>query len=362
MNPSSRQRQYFTEALLAWYDPDQRPLPWKHIDDPYLIWLSEIILQQTRVEQGQAYYERFKEQYPTVKELAAAPEDDVLKLWEGLGYYSRARNLHATAKFIAQERDGVFPSTYEDILALKGVGPYTAAAIASFAYDLPHAVVDGNVFRVLARYADEVQAIDSTAGKKLFQQLAQDLLPTDQAALYNQAIMDLGATICTPKAPRCSDCPLQKNCQAFHHETVLERPVKAKRLKRRQRYFHYLILQAEDERVVQKRAAKDIWQGLYQFPLVEHSSAIETWAELTTHPDYPEWLQQVSGELIRQVGPQKQDLSHQRIIGTFWEIQLSQLPPELPVDLISVERKNLRKFAFPKIIDWYLSDKSLYLF
>ena len=360
MTVSSSQKSFFTQQLLDWYDPSARPLPWKHIQDPYLIWLSEIILQQTRVEQGRAYFERFKAQYPSVMELAAAPEDEVMKLWEGLGYYSRARNLHATAKRIAFDFEGHFPNTYDGILALKGVGPYTAAAIASFAFHIPKAVVDGNVYRVLARYADNTTPIDSTQGKRLFGELAQALLPADQAARYNQAIMDFGATLCTPKKPDCERCPLQNQCRSYQNGTVLERPVKAKKLKRRERHFNYLVVSIADKQLIEKRTAKDIWQNLYQYPLLESERSVEQWEDLTAHQHWPSWLE--SAQLQYKSGPQKQDLSHQRIIATFWEIELKNRPSELPDQFQAVEQKNLRKFAFPKIIDWYLSDNSLYLF
>ena len=217
-------------------------MPWKGEKNPYLIWLSEIILQQTRVEQGLPYYERFRENYPTVTDLANAPEDEVMKLWEGLGYYSRARNLHATAKMIDQEMDSIFPTTHAEILKLKGVGPYTAAAIASFAYNLPHAVVDGNVYRVLSRFFGIETPIDSTSGKKEFAQLAQDLIDKKQPGNYNQAIMDFGATHCMPKKPKCSQCLLRKNCKALLNNKVTSLPIKIKKIKKQTRYFNYLVI------------------------------------------------------------------------------------------------------------------------
>ncbi len=359
--PLDRQQQaFFTERLLDWYDPSDRPLPWKHISDPYLIWLSEIILQQTRVEQGRAYYDRFRTNYPTVLDLAKAPEDEVMKLWEGLGYYSRARNLMAAAKHIAFERDGQFPHTYEEILALKGVGPYTAAAIASFAFDLPKAVVDGNVFRLLARFTNDDTPIDSSGGKRRFNELAQALLPPHEAARYNQAIMDFGATICKPRQPLCDQCPLQTQCSARQAGRVLELPVKAKRIKRRTRYFQYLVCKQNHYCLIHKRSEKDIWQDLYEFPLLETAGELNSWAELSQHSHWPAWLHEATPS--RRVGPQKQDLSHQRIVATFWEFENTPWPQPLSNNFMAVELKNLRTFAFPKIIDWYLSDKTLYLF
>lgn len=356
-------KSYFTTELMAWYAPDQRPLPWKHINDPYRIWLSEIILQQTRAEQGLPYYEKFVAQYPTVEDLARASEDEIMKMWEGLGYYSRARNLHAAAKYVAFELAGVFPKTYTDILQLKGVGPYTAAAIASFAYNLPHAVVDGNVYRVLARFFDYPKASDTTAGKKHFAQLAQRLLDKEQAGRYNQAIMDFGATVCTPKLAKCENCPLAEKCQALENGTVYERPLKLKKLQRRTRYFNYLVIQHPEFQIVEKRSAKDIWQNLYQFPLVESDQPLEDWSLVKEHATWPNWLKTENLSLKRKLGPRKQELTHQRIIASFWELDYqAATPPDVPENFQLVKPENSRKFAFPKIIGWYFDDNLLYLF
>ena len=266
---SDSDHHFFTTHLLQWASQHERHLPWKESKNPYYIWLSEIILQQTRVEQGLPYYLKFVEHYPTVFDLANATEDEVLKDWEGLGYYSRARNLHAAAKYIATELDGHFPDTYDSILKLKGVGPYTAAAIASFAFQLPYAVVDGNVYRVLSRFFGMDTPIDSTIGKKQFANLAQQLLDPTKPDVYNQAIMDFGATWCTPKQAKCNKCPLSEQCAAFQTNRVEKYPIKQKKLKKRTRYFHYLIFNYSGQTWIEKRAGKDIWQGLYQFPLIE---------------------------------------------------------------------------------------------
>ena len=246
----------FTKKLLKWFVSNYRPLPWKGEKNPYLIWLSEIILQQTRVEQGLPYYEKFRKKYPTIKDLALAPEDEVMKLWEGLGYYSRARNLHTTAKFISKDLDGIFPKTHKEILALKGVGSYTAAAIASFAYNLPYAVVDGNVYRVLSRYFGIATPIDSTDGKKEFALLAQELLATEKPGAYNQAIMDFGATHCMPKQPKCITCLLNKKCKAFTENRIDILPVKTKKIKKRTRYLNYLIINQGNQVFINKRTGK----------------------------------------------------------------------------------------------------------
>jgi A/G-specific adenine glycosylase len=351
----------FRRILLNWYASSHRPMPWKGEKNPYYIWLSEIILQQTRVEQGLPYFEKFKQTYPTIQDLAAAPEDEVMKLWEGLGYYSRARNLQATAKFVSRELNGVFPDTYENIRALRGVGPYTAAAIASFAYDLPHAVVDGNVFRVLARVFGIDTPTDSTTGKKLFNDLAQQALDSTQPGRYNQAIMDFGATQCTPQLPNCVQCPLQNECSAFQQNAVDKLPVKTKSIVKKERFFHYLIIQSGEQVLLQKRTAKDIWQDLYEFPLIELPA-------LTTDPadllEYPAWQQLIGKKkyIIQRISkPFRQTLTHQFVTAVFVEIKLAADFPALPPGAVIVARKNWRTFAFPKIIDWYLQDNALYL-
>lgn len=352
---------FFREQLMAWFAGNHRPLPWKGEKDPYLIWLSEIILQQTRVEQGLPYFERFRRRFPRVEDLAAAPEDEVMKLWEGLGYYSRARNLHFTARQIASERNGRFPNNYKDMLALKGVGPYTAAAIASFAYDLPHAVVDGNVFRVLSRFFGIDTPIDTTAGKKQFGELAQRVLDQSQPGRYNQAIMDFGATQCTPQSPGCTSCPLRTRCRAFHTQVTDRLPVKQKKIQRRQRFFHYLVADYDGRVLIRKRTGKDIWRNLYEFPLVESPQADPGEDRLRRSPTW-QTLPQIEQAQLKAVSrPFRQVLTHQVIVGTFWEVALpggDQLPEE---PYLCVEREQLRKFAFPKIIDLYLRDKSLYL-
>lgn len=354
-------QKFFTTQLLKWAKTIDRPMPWKGEKNPYFIWLSEIILQQTRVEQGMPYFLRFQEKYPTVKDLADAPEDDVMKLWEGLGYYSRARNLHFTAKLIANELDGKFPDTYEEIIKLKGVGEYTAAAIASFAYELPHAVLDGNVYRVLSRFFGIDTPIDTTEGKKAFRKLADELLNKKKPAAYNQAIMDFGATQCTPKLPNCGRCVLKKNCQALQQKRVTELPIKSKKIKKQTRYFNYLVLNFEGQVWLKKRTEKDIWQNLYEFPLVETEALAdkdillenETWQEIIGDNDFK--VKHISA-------PFRQTLSHRYIIATFFEMESDYSFFIKKSGYIKVERKNLGKFAFPKIIDLYLKDNSLNLY
>lgn len=273
--------QVLGQELVKWYENHQRNLPWRHTKDPYQIWLSEIILQQTRVDQGLPYYLKFVHAFPTVELLAGATEQEVLSLWQGLGYYSRGRNLHKTAQIIANDYNGDFPDSYEGLLKLKGIGPYTAAAIASFAFDLPHAVVDGNVFRVLSRYFGIDLAINSTAGKKTFEKIAAEVLNNKQPALHNQAIMEFGALHCKPVAPKCSECPLQLSCAAFAENKVQLLPVKEKKVKVRQRFFVYHIdINQQNRMAFERRNAGDIWEGLYQFPNIELTSAEEQAAYL----------------------------------------------------------------------------------
>ena len=345
---------------MTWSAENDRPMPWKGEKNPYFIWLSEIILQQTRVEQGWAYYERFRERFPKVKDLAEAPEDVVMKMWEGLGYYSRARNLHATAKYIQQEYQGIFPKTYDAILALKGIGPYTAAAISSFAFNLPHAVVDGNVYRVLSRYFGISTPIDSSAGKKEFAALAQQLLDSTQAGTYNQAIIDFGATQCKPKNPDCSACPMNEQCQAYADDLVQTLPIKAKKIVRRTRHFNYLILNYNNHQWIQKRIHKDIWQNLYEFPLIE-SDHLLTLEEIMASDFGDFHSKNEVPKLLSKKGPFKQQLTHQNIIANFWSLQLHQRPDFLQDHAISVLPESLSNYAFPNIIDLYLQDNSLYL-
>lgn len=348
---------FFTRQLLAWYQPSNRPLPWKAIKNPYFIWLSEIILQQTRVEQGMPYYLKFVQKYPTVVDLANALEDDIFKLWEGLGYYSRARNLHAAAKRVLEVHEGIFPSTYKDIRALKGVGEYTAAAIASFAYDLPYAVVDGNVYRVLSRFFGIATPIDSTAGKKEFRKLADELLPQEQAALYNQAIMDFGATVCMPKNPLCNICPHQSRCHAWYTKTIGELPVKAKKIKKRPRYFYYLVINHGEQVYVRKRPEGDIWAGLYDFPLIELKELVEGMFLTGPLSETAFWQVNIAQKplQIQQVSPvYKQVLSHQHIHALFIEMRVTaEYFMENP-DFLAIERKKIKNFAFPKLIGRYL--------
>ena len=348
----------FTKQLLDWFDEGQRPLPWKGIKDPYLIWVSEIILQQTRVEQGLPYYERFIAAFPTVADLALAEQDKVLRQWQGLGYYSRARNMHAAAKHIVSELSGQFPRSYDELLKLKGVGPYTAAAIASFAFGETKAVVDGNVYRVLSRFFDIEHPIDSSKGKKYFEKLANELIPNSRPADFNQAIMDLGATICMPKRPKCENCYLSKWCVAFKDGSIQMLPKKKKKTNKRERFFNYLVIEYNGGYFLRQRQSKDIWKGLYEFPLIESSDRMNT-TELTQASDKIGLPLHFVGHTEPKYA--KRTLTHQTIHVFFWKVNVED-PAIMASSYQYFDRKDLSSVPLPKVIDLYLNDNSLTLF
>ena len=333
-------------------------MPWKGEKDPYKIWLSEIILQQTRVEQGLAYYQRFIQAFPSVEALAGADETDVFKLWEGLGYYTRCKNLVATAKIIAHSLQGRFPSTYESILGLKGIGPYTAAAISSFAFNLPHAVLDGNVFRVLARYFGISTPIDSKAGKELFFRLSNELLDRKYPGIYNQAIMDFGAIICKPQVPLCTSCIMNNHCTAFRENIVQQLPVKEKSIARKSRWFVYLVLECRNKFYVRKRGPGDIWENLHEFISIEtegpilHDNILSFIRSANIHEDRPFELLHVS-ETYRQL------LTHQIVSAQFFHLKIEQPVQITGYELLS--ESAIRKLPFPKFTRNYLKDKNVSL-
>ena len=331
----------FAATLLKWFKSNGRSLPWRETENPYAIWLSEIILQQTRISQGMSYWERFMAQWPTVNELAAAAEDDVLKAWQGLGYYSRARNLHSAAQQVVKM--GGFPQTFKELKMLKGVGDYTAAAIASIAFGKPEAVLDGNVYRVLSRYYGIETPIDSTKGKKEFQVLAQSLLPINEPANYNEAIMDFGAIQCTPTSPRCTTCPLCENCIAFREQRINELPVKIKKVKQRERHFTYLYIEVEGEIAIHQRGAGDIWQGLWELPEAQQlaSSKESVWAK---------------DALLLRKGV-KHILTHQILLADIY-LWLPKVRPQLPSDFIWINKQDIDNYALPRLIEILLKEIS----
>ena len=324
----------FAATLLQWFKNNGRSLPWRETNDPYAIWLSEVILQQTRIAQGMSYWERFMAQWPTINDLAAATEDEVLKAWQGLGYYSRARNLHTAAQQIAEL--GAFPQTFKELKTLKGVGDYTAAAVASIAFGEPVAVVDGNVYRVLSRYYGIDTPIDSTEGKKEFQALAQSLLPTNEPAKYNEAIMDFGAIQCTPTSPRCTACPLCESCVAFREQRINELPIKSKKVKQRERHFTYLYIEYKGEIAIHQRGAGDIWQGLWEFPQ----------AEQLTSPKDAIWKTEAQ---LLQKGV-KHILTHQILLADIY-LWRPKIRPQLPSEFIWIEKQDLENYALPRLIE-----------
>jgi A/G-specific adenine glycosylase len=345
------------ELLISWYLKNRRDLPWRDTTDPYFIWLSEVILQQTRVNQGMDYYLRFTEQYPTVTHLAKATQEEVLKLWQGLGYYSRARNLHATAKLIVEEHGGQFPRTHQGLLALKGIGPYTAAAIASFAYRLAYAVVDGNVQRVLSRLFDIDLPVNGASGKRTIEALAQEFLHTSQPDVHNQAIMELGALICTPQGPACAKCPLSSHCMALACGTVAERPVKTAKKKATERHMHYAVVMHRGRLLFRKRGAQDIWQGLHDFPSLE--------GELNPTPQAMRDLVAThfpKGSITKApLSPHRlytHLLTHRRIQAGFWWFEADADFPENSVYL-SVPIERIHDVAVPKLVHRYLADCDL---
>lgn len=338
----------FARILLAWYQENGRDLPWRRDRDPYKIWISEIILQQTRVAQGLSYYLRFTDRFPDAAALAAADEAEVLKYWEGLGYYSRARNLHQAARQVMDA--GGFPRTYEGIRALKGVGDYTAAAIASFAFSLPYPVVDGNVYRVLSRYLGLDVPIDTTAGKKRFAEEARALFDSRHAADYNQAIMDFGAIQCVPQSPRCSDCPLAAGCVAFHEGRVAELPVKQGRQAVRPRFFTFIYIETAGRIAFWRRPSGDIWTGLCQPFLLEWEGALPD--EITLSRRLSDILGCTTDTLRPLSRPVRQRLSHQLLHAMFYHLSLPQQPAAgvLPEGVFWADRLQVRSLAFPKML------------
>ncbi len=349
---------YFSNKLIAWYLQNKRELPWRNTVNPYHIWLSEIMLQQTRVLQGLPYYLKFVEAYPKVEDLAKAPEDEVLKLWQGLGYYSRARNLHATAKMVSEERNGIFPNQYSDLLKLKGVGDYTASAIASICFNKPEAVVDGNVYRVLSRVFGISTPINTTAGQKEFKQLAQQLIDKKQPGTFNQAIMEFGARYCVPQNPDCGNCIFNDSCVAFQQKKVSELPVKIKAKPVKKRFFNYLVILSENEHtILQQRTGKGIWQNLYEFPLIETSEEINLSA-LKKLPQFQIFSEELDIENISLFNekPIVHKLSHQHLNTRFWIVETSRRSGQTEETENAVPISEIGGYAVPVLIADFVSE------
>ncbi len=345
----------FSDKILVWYGAKKRDLPWRNTSDPYKIWVSEVILQQTRIDQGNGYYLRFIEKFPSIHLLAAAQEDEILKLWQGLGYYSRARNLHAGAKQIIAAFDGVFPNTSSQMMLVKGIGHYTAAAIASIAFGEPIAAIDGNVYRVLSRIFGIGMVIDSSTGKKMFSDLANYLLPADQPGDFNQAIMELGALVCKPRNPNCVHCVFEASCVALRTNTIVKYPVKSKRNVVRNRYFNYLFIVQGNFIYINKRSNNDIWKNLYDLPCIETDAPTEL-PELTKTP---QWNNYFTGHeiILSTLTKEKiQLLSHQKIFAQFVTITLSTKKKFSP-DLIKMNKNDIFDIPVPKMIETFFHEQ-----
>jgi len=348
----------FSDKLLSWHQNINRGLPWVGIKDAYRIWLSEIILQQTRVEQGLPYYQQFIRRFPTVRSMAEATEDDVLKLWQGLGYYSRARNMYYTAGIVTQQYRGKFPTSYDELIKLKGIGAYSAVAIASFAANEPRAVVDGNVVRVLARVFGLSIDYQRSEGKKLFSHVAQQLLPVEKAGQYNQAIMDFGALQCVPRSTECGSCVMERICYASRKKQVARLPVKRKKPVLKKRYLHFFIICHQDEVLIEQRTAKDIWKGLYQFPLIETEA--ETPFNELLQSDKAKSLGLEAMQGMKDINRHKQKLSHQELHFTVYQLWCkSNTFNTLARQYMAVPAIHLKKYSFPKTLAYY-TDISLY--
>lgn len=346
---------WFSAQLLNWYKANKRNLPWRETKDPYLIWISEIILQQTRVDQGLPYYEAFIKKFPDVATLSTADERDVLKSWQGLGYYSRARNLHFAAKTI-MEQGGEFPESYNEIIKLKGIGEYTAAAISSICFNESNAVVDGNVYRVLARFYGLNEAIDTGRGKKLFSSLANKVMDTSSPGDYNQAIMEFGALNCKPSNPDCSSCLLKPKCIAYKSDTVESYPVKIKKLKKRDRYFNYIVIEGDNGNFYQKRVGKDIWQNMYEPLLIESNKLLGKNGILKSD----EWLKVFGNKediSLTQSGTMEHKLSHQTIKARFWKTQVTSSLMAAESSLEEYGSDELKDIPIPRLIEKYFESK-----
>ena len=329
-------------------------MPWRNTKDPYKIWLSEIILQQTRVAQGWNYYLKFIKNYPDVSALASASGHEILKLWQGLGYYSRARNMHQAALYIKRHYKGKFPKDYQSIRNLKGVGDYTAAAIASFAYNLPYPVIDGNVMRVYSRFLGIKSPVDSGEGRKRLQEAAVKLLPHDSPGTYNQAIMELGALCCTHRNPECAACPLQSGCYAYRHNLTAKLPVKAAKTKQRERYLNYIVIEAGAKLLLRNRTGKDIWMGLYDFPCIETSAPV-TRQKIMITKEWKRLFKQNKPVIKEASGPYTHILSHQKLNANFIKVAIKKPIVKLPPGCFWIKHTDIKQYAVPRLIERYIS-------
>ncbi len=348
-----------SKHIINWYIKHKRDLPWRHTNNPYFIWLSEIILQQTRVEQGMPYYLKFTNKYKTVKQLALAKDDDVMKMWQGLGYYNRAANMLNTARIIMKEHKGVFPKTYENLLKLKGIGPYTAAAISSFAFNEAQAVVDGNVYRVLSRIFCIDEPINSSVGKKIFAQLAQEILDDKLPALHNQALMELGAMVCKPRSPICGECPVRLECMAFAKKTISNYPVKIKKNKPQDRFVNYFFIEQKNKTFIAQRTENAIWKGLYELPNFESEKTIES-EKIINQKKFISLFGNMEELNVEKIFFEKHQLTHQTIYANFFKLTSPQKIKPLPDGFIQVRLIELKKYAVSRLFDKFLNYLNLH--
>jgi|WetSurSiteA1Bulk_404760.scaffolds.fasta_scaffold00850_4 A/G-specific adenine glycosylase len=344
-----------SKILEKWYLENRRDLPWRRSDSPYHIWLSEIILQQTRVAQGTDYYNRFVERFPTVTDLANAPMDEVLKLWQGLGYYTRARNLHETARKVVNDHGGIFPRKHEELAKLKGVGTYTAAAIASIAFGEPVALVDGNVYRVLSRLYGIHDPIDSPYGKRVFKEKAEEILNRERPDIHNQALMEFGALICLPRNPDCRHCVLSHLCKANCEGKTNVLPVKEGKVKTKARFFNYLFIRHKGYTYLNKRLGNDIWNSLYEFPLIESETPVD-YETLTSMPAWKVIFGKTQPEADFHPRTYRHQLTHQTLHCSFYQIRINREPDRGAFRYQQIPLEGLAEYAVPRVIDKYLAD------
>ncbi|MBN2213428.1 MAG: A/G-specific adenine glycosylase [Bacteroidales bacterium] len=346
-------------VLAKWYLQNKRDLPWRYTSSPYKIWLSEIILQQTRVDQGIEYYHKFLRHYPSLSDLSKATLDEILNIWQGLGYYSRARHLHETARKIVNEYGGRFPENYSELIKLKGVGPYTAAAIASIAFNEPVAVIDGNVYRVLARFFGLDLPVSSTEGRLQFEKLANSILDHNNPGMHNQAIMEFGAIQCVPLKPDCGCCPLRNTCHALLNNKIKVLPVKKTKARLKERYFNYLVITSGNKIILRKRTKKDIWKMLYEFPLIE-TPVRKSETEIINSSGWKEILENTaSAKIINTSKLYEHTLTHQKLYVRFFRIIIDKSHFSFPEECIPVDIRSLKEYAVPKLIERYMEDYAM---
>ncbi|RPH31334.1 MAG: A/G-specific adenine glycosylase [Bacteroidales bacterium] len=344
----------FKNIIIIWYNQNRRDLPWRNTENPYYIWIAEVILQQTRVAQGLGYYNRFISTFPTIKDLANADIDKVMKVWQGLGYYTRARNLHGAAKQIMAEYNGLLPTSYQELLKIKGLGPYSAGAIASFAFKLAVPAIDGNVYRVLSRIFGVFASPETSAGKKEFYTLTMELIDKRHPDTFNQALLDFGAMQCVPRSPNCLACPFNDICYAYRNNLINQLPLKGKRIATRDRFLNYIIIRYKDSTFIQKREAGDIWTSLYEFPLIETANQVEI-DLLIIEPLWSEFFGKERLKILHSSQPIKHILSHQTLYTKFIIVEIDKPTYYLKTNYLKIPIPNIQDYSIPKVIDNFLA-------